>query len=388
MSPATKPRLLHRHSSVIAGLVGGMMLASLAVSVVAVLAANLGLSNLVLYPAIASFVISGWILAVRRPANAVGWLLLMTAFGLSNLPWQAIAAWMLHDRVGAGRWVGGITGPSFVFIVGGLGLLLPVLFPDGRPPSRHRWWRVVVGADVLYMVLASANLFDTGPLDLPGRIKPPNPFALPHQRQLVQAVIVCCVPGLLLGFIGSFTAVVVRWRTAEPVLRAQMKWALGALLVAPLPFIANDWGPGSKVLFVVVTPLAPIAIAVSVLRYRLYDIDRIVSRTVTYALITGLLIGVYVGGIALTTRLLPLSSSVGVAASTLFAAALFQPLRRRVQRAVDRRFNRERYDASRTVDAFAARLRDEVDAAAVRMDLLDTVVAAVAPTNVSLWVAS
>jgi hypothetical protein len=190
---------------------------------------------------------------------------------------------------------------------------------------------------------------------------------------------------------------VVRWRRASEVEGKQLEWfasaaiANGALILTDLVGL-DEVGPldSTRALWPVLEGAAfllmPVAVAVAVLRYRLYEIDRIVSRTVSYAVITGLLIGVYVGGVALTTRLLPLSSSVGVAASTLAAAALFQPLRQRVQRGVDRRFNRERYDANRTVDAFAARLRDEVDADAVRDDLLDTVVTAVAPANVSLWV--
>jgi hypothetical protein len=130
-----------------------------------------------------------------------------------------------------------------------------------------------------------------------------------------------------------------------------------------------------------------VAVFVAVVRYRLYDIDRVISRTLSYALVTGVLVGCYVGVVALATRLLPFSSSVGVAASTLAVAALFQPVRRRVQAGVDRRFNRARYDAARVVDSFADRLRDEVEPDLVRADLLSVTARAVAPTTVSLWVA-
>ncbi len=130
----------------------------------------------------------------------------------------------------------------------------------------------------------------------------------------------------------------------------------------------------------------PVGIGVGILKYRLYDIDRIISRTLAYAIVTGLLVGVYAGLVLLATRVLPLSSPVAVAASTLAAAALFSPLRRRVQRAVDRRFNRARYDADQTVAAFGARLKDAVDLDTVRDDLAGAVHQALEPAHVSVWI--
>ena len=130
----------------------------------------------------------------------------------------------------------------------------------------------------------------------------------------------------------------------------------------------------------------PISIGVGILRYRLYDIDRIISRTLAYAIVTGLLIGVYTGLVLLTTHLLTFSSSAAVAASTLVAAALFNPLRRRVQNVVDRRFNRARYDADQTVAAFAARLKDAVDLDSVRTDLAAVVQQTLEPAHLTVWV--
>jgi hypothetical protein len=132
----------------------------------------------------------------------------------------------------------------------------------------------------------------------------------------------------------------------------------------------------------------PIGIGVGILKYRLYEIDRLISRTVAYALVTGLLVGVYVGLVLLATHVLGVSSPVAVAASTLIAAALFNPLRRRVQQLVDRRFNRARYDAERTVMAFAARLMDAVDLDTARDDLAGVVNRALEPTHVSVWIGS
>ncbi len=130
----------------------------------------------------------------------------------------------------------------------------------------------------------------------------------------------------------------------------------------------------------------PVGLGVAILRYRLYDIDRIISRTLAYALVTGLLVGVYAALVLLATRVLSVSSPVAVAASTLAAAALFNPLRRRVQQAVDRRFNRARYDADKTVAAFAARLKDAVDLDSVRDDLAGVVHQALEPAHVSVWI--
>jgi hypothetical protein len=129
----------------------------------------------------------------------------------------------------------------------------------------------------------------------------------------------------------------------------------------------------------------PLALGVGILKYRLYDVDRLISRTVSYAVVTGLLVGVYVGLVTLATRVLPFSSPLGVAASTLAAAALFNPLRKRVQRLVDRRFNRARYDAEAMVAAFAQRVRDDVDLDAVSSEFVRAVQISVEPAHVSLW---
>jgi hypothetical protein len=131
--------------------------------------------------------------------------------------------------------------------------------------------------------------------------------------------------------------------------------------------------------------LVPVAIGIAVLRYRLYDIDRIISRTLAYAIVTGLLVGIYAGLVLLTTQVFGVHTPVAVAAATLAAAALFNPVRRRVQKAVDRRFNRARYNADQTVAAFAARLKDAVDLDAIRDDLASVATKALEPAHVSVW---
>lgn len=386
---ASARHFLVRRSRLVAGAAALIMLGSCVASTIAIPPLGESWSDLILWPAVASFVVSGWLLAVRVPHNPVGWLLLMTATGLNFLPWSVLSSWMIHDGLGVGRWTGGLANSSFVLDVGGLALLLPLLFPDGRLPTRHRWWRIVLFADLGYMFLAASNILMVGRLDIPALHRPiPNPYGVEGLQTTVSVLIGISAPLLLVGFIGSFSAIVVRWRTSGPVQRAQMKWVVPALVLAPVPFILHDWAqPVSDTLMTFILPLVPITIAVAVLRYRLYEIDRIISRAVAYLVVTGLLVGVYVGCIALADVLLPVGSSVGVAASTLAAAALFQPVRRRVQAVVDRRFNRQRYDTARTIDAFAVRLRDEVDSHAIRTDLVGVAASAMQPASISLWVA-
>ena len=183
----------------------------------------------------------------------------------------------------------------------------------------------------------------------------------------------------------------IAFRAASGELRQQLKWlGCGGALTLVFLLAVVFWTSAPGVVGNVLLPLAmaalPLSIGIGILKYRLYDIDRLVSRTLSYAILTGLLVGVFIGLIALSTDTLALSGRVGVAASTLAAAALFNPLRRRVQRLVDRRFNRARYDAEATVAAFTARLRDAVEIDAIRADLLNVVTRAVEPTHASVWI--
>ena len=186
----------------------------------------------------------------------------------------------------------------------------------------------------------------------------------------------------------SVAALVVRFAKSSGEERLQLKWCTAAALVLAVPFLTSAWVNSAAV--VVLQSLAFVclwtAIAIAVLKYRLYDIDRIISRTLAYAIVTGLLIGVSAGLVLLTTEVFRFRAPVAVAASTLAAAALFSPLRRRVQQVVDRRFNRARYDADQTVAAFAARLKDTVDLYSVRDDLATVIDRALAPAHVSVWI--
>ena len=206
--------------------------------------------------------------------------------------------------------------------------------------------------------------------------------------------IVAGMAGLLGCAVLAAWSLVVRSRRGTAVHWHQIKWlAYSGCLVALalVPAFALSRTPGTPARIAAGTAFAavlavPVAVAVAVLKYRLYDIDRVISRTLGYAIVTGALVGVYAGLVLLATQVLGLHTPVAVAAATLAAAALFNPLRQRVQRAADRRFNRARYDADQTAAAFAARLKDAVDLDSVRDDLAGVVHQALEPAHVSVWI--
>jgi len=179
-----------------------------------------------------------------------------------------------------------------------------------------------------------------------------------------------------------------RYRHAGTTERAQLKWlvyAAAVIVVAALAQLPVGSSDLQNAISIGAVALVPVAVGIAVLRYRLYDIDRVISRTLAYAIVTGLLVGIYAGLVLLATHVLEVRGPVSVAAATLVAAALFAPVRRRVQHMVDRRFNRARYDADQVVAVFAARLKDAVDLDTVRGDLARVVQAALEPAHVSVW---
>jgi hypothetical protein len=343
------------------------------------------------------FATVGLVMALRLPANPIGWL-----YAAAGLAWAwdiPIAPWidrLLHDHrplpllaelvavVGDYGWAPAIA----------LGVTLPaLLLPDGRLRSRR--WRVVVATSV-----AGATLLVVAGSLAPGRLesKPiDNPFGLPGRAGTIALVL--SVIGVLLHWASLPAAgvcVVLRFRASRGMERQQLRWvALGAagavaglLLAVPggLELLPTAWvNTAVSNLIYPALLCPPVAIAVAVLRYRLWDLDRLVSRTVTYAAVTALLVLPYLAILPAVTRLAGDAGSLAVAAATLAAVAVFQPLRRRVQDLVDRRFNRRRYDAARIVEAFAARLREQVDLDALSAELLAVVEQTVAPTRASLW---
>jgi hypothetical protein len=266
-----------------------------------------------------------------------------------------------------------------------LGVTLPALLvPDGHLRSRR--WRVVAA-----MAVAGPALFVAGAFLIPGTstdtVAPfDNPLGQPGLLgELAKGM---TVTGLALhgaALPAALVCVVLRFRSSRGVERQQLRWVVAgaavtvAGLTIPLGDLRGTWLDPLLLLCV------PVTVAVAVLRYRLWDLDRLVSRTVTYTLVTVLLLVPYLVLVPAAGRLAAGSGSLAVAAATLAAAAAFAPLRRRVQELVDRRFNRRRYDAARTVEGFAARLRDQVDLDALRGELLAVVDQTMQPTRTSLW---
>lgn len=215
----------------------------------------------------------------------------------------------------------------------------------------------------------------------------PGPPGVPL---IVFVILVGAVPVFWVSFL---LRQVLSWRRASGERRAQLKWlmagsAAAVIGLAGTVLLSSDGGllgALDNVMLAFGLFSLPVCIAFAILKYRLYDIDRLISRTLSYTLVTGLLVGVYTGLVLLATHVLSFTSPVGVAASTLAVAALFNPVRRRVQRMVDRRFNRARYDSDRTVALFASRLKDEVDLDAVRADLAGAVHHALEPAHITLW---
>jgi hypothetical protein len=340
----------------------------------------------------------GWLIATRRPENPIGWMLL--AIGFFYALTQLSEAYVLYGRVAAAgslplpdlmSWLSHlIWAPAYMLLI-----LLPLVFPDGRVPSRR--WRPVVwmaGIALALIVIPSAVALWPygGPLLGPGDARPPARDAAPGTADLLQYA------GLIMSLgvaVAGVAAIVTRSRGSVGAERQQIKWFAGAVFVEFLAiFLAiSTWvvlpPPLDALAAIIAAPLIPFAIGIAILRYRLYDIDRVISRTVSYAAVSAILAIVFLGTVFVSQALLASyfqGTPVAVAASTLLVAALFQPLRRRVQSVVDRRFDRSRYDAERTAAAFSGRLREQIDLGNLYADVRGVVAATVAPATVDVWV--
>jgi hypothetical protein len=280
--------------------------------------------------------------------------------------------------------------------IGLTGTYLILLFPDGRLPS-PRWRPVAWASGITMGVIVTTFVFAPRTFDLYPDVS--NPIGIGFLAPVLPVVVVA-IPVLPVCIVACAVSLVLRFRRSTGIERQQIKWlASAAGLVASVYLLAilfssyyivtdkpdPPWLSVLEGASVLTFVLIPVAIGIAVLRYGLYGIDRLISRTLSYALITGTLLVVYLVLVTTVSRIAPSSSSLAVAASTLTVAALFQPLRRRVQTAVDRRFNRARYDADRTVEAFTRTLREEVDLDAVSTDLIATVHDTLEPVRVGLW---
>jgi hypothetical protein len=342
----------------------------------------------------------GVLLAARRPRNPIGWLLLTLLLLTANpaSEYATLDYRVRHGTLPAG-WLAVLLLGSFPLIPL-LDALVIWLFPDGRlPPGR---WRRVSGALITIGVLlavvttmapgVSAVLSHNGHVDASGNLYPVSPAWTIAGNVTATAAIASLLVWLAIQ--------APRYRRSSDERRHQLKWlysgatvyicVLIALLVGPSAAgqsFASD-GPVINDVIELGSTVLVVCIGVAVLKYHLYEIDRIVSRVISYAIVTAVLAGVFSGLVVLATEVLPVRTPVAVAVCTLAVAALFNPLRRRVQHAVDRRFNRARYNTEAVVAGFTARLRQTVDFEAVRGALVGVVTEAFQPSHVSLWLTS
>ena len=350
-----------------------------------------------------SFSVVGALIISHRPENSIGWIFLAVGFcyGLLSaadeyaiyalltnpgaLPWGAEASWL-------GQW---IWAPGLGLIL----VFLPLLFPDGHPPSyRWRWVAWLGGLSIGLAVVSSAiGLWpERGPALVTGDENP---------SQVVNVLVsFIALPMMLLAGLGAVISLLVRFRRARGDEQQQIKWfAFAAALTfvwilvdqvfaellsieggVPEAILTFTWASAGLVI-----PSIPIATGIAILHYRLYDIDRIINRTLVYGALTATLVALYFGGVVVLQRVFVLltgqQSTLAVVASTLLIAALFTPLRRRIQGFIDRRFYRRKYDARKTLEAFSATLRDETDLDTLNNELVGVVRETMQPAHVSMW---
>ncbi len=340
------------------------------------------------------YAVVGVVVAFHQPRNPVGWILISFAFvfllGI-DAGYYAVLCYRLGHH-------GLVFGPVAVLLapVNQLAFsILPLailLFPDGRLTSaRWRWvlwiYAALVAATADFAPAAAAVAAHDIHVDSSGIVEstPHLTGPLAHPPGWLVAGVLLSIALIWLSFV---VHQVLSWRKADGDHRQQLKWLACGAAVSLVVGIGGSSATSGVLAWILGAGLValPVSIGVGILKYRLYEIDRIISRTLAYVLVTGLLIGVYAGLVLLATHVLGLHSSVAVAASTLVAAALFNPLRQRVQQAVDRRFNRRRYDADKTIAAFAARLKDAVDLNGVRDDLAGLVHQTLEPAHLSVWI--
>src|SRR5215208_656832 len=352
------------------------------------------------------FPLVGALIASRRPENPIGWILL--ADGLLWMLSDVMDYYSVYGMASPGSvpfplGAAGINNWLWVPQVGLLATYVFLLFPDGRLPSRR--WRPLAWLCGVVIVSGSVGaMLSPGSLDMPRGIR--NPFGL-EAAPWVTTVAYAILPLLPLCMFASAVSLVMRYRRSKGDVRQQIKWiAFAASLVALTYLIAmvasfihpsEAWLTAGPVLWLNLLTIAallsfvtiPIAVGFAVLRYRLYDIDLLINRTLVYGSLTAMLVALYFGGIVVLQRLFVLltgqQSTLAVVASTLLIAALFTPLRRRIQGFIDRRFYRRKYDAMKTLEAFSARLREETDLQAVSDDLVGVVRETMQPAHVSIW---
>jgi hypothetical protein len=383
-------RVSNRLALGLAGLAVSMLIASLAIEI----ARGTGLEGTGALTAIFALAFGGLgaVIAIRQPANAVGWLFIGTgvAAGLALLA-SAYADYWVADRVGSkmlgetAAWYATISWIGFILVPA---TFLLLLFPEGRPPAgRWRWlvWCVALGIGGVFLTSA----VKAGPLEDYPQIS--NPFGI--DSSVIDPLTGLAFLLTIVGIAGSAASLIVRYRRARGEQRLQIKWLAyaGALVALTFPLVLADTSLGDFAYVPLMLSVLglPVAAAIAVLRYRLYDIDVVINRTLVYGALTLTLAAVYVASVLLFQLALngaTGNSSLAVAASTLAVAALFRPARSRIQEAVDRRFFRRRYDARQTLETFAGRVRDQVSLEALDAELRGVVAETMQPAHLSLWI--
>jgi hypothetical protein len=354
-----------------------------------------------------AFATVGALIAARRPENRIGWLLSVSSLawviGGAMLEYGVYALLTAPGSLPAGAWMAwygfGVRGGAFALIA----TFLPLIFPDGRLPSRRWRWAAWLAVSSLALFGVTALLgFGTSSQDyrLPF-LHNPLGIELPAALSSLLSAIYPLVA--LAAEAAGAAAMVSRFRRAKGDERQQLKWfayaaVLGAIVflvlvilnTVELPISLEDRIRLGTFLFDLLVAGFPIAVGVAILKYRLYDIDIIINRTLVYGALTAALALVYVGCVVVLQTLVSAFTNQGhselvTVASTLVIAALFTPLRRRIQISIDKRFYRRKYDAAKTLAAFSAKLRDETDLDALSADLLNVVDETMQPTHVSLW---
>jgi hypothetical protein len=361
--------------------------------------------GMVLNVGFGAFAVVGALLVAKRSTNLIGWIMAAIAFMVAIF--NAGGAYATYVMVTRGQpdalaVVGAWTANCYWFVMLALALFyLPMLFPDGRLLSR-RWLPVAVVAGIAASGFVLPRAFmDTLPLNEAPGYEIDNPIGIEGVGSVENLPIFgVLLNGLLvIAFVGTAASVVVRFRRSRGVERLQMKWFVyvsvvfvgGSILTSVIGVATGlRWlEQFSFVLSMVALVGLPIAVGIAILRYRLYDIDVVINRTLVYGLLTLLLALMYFGGIVLLQRVFVLltgqQSTLAVVASTLLIAALFNPLRGRIQAFIDRAFYRRKYDARKTLETFSERLRDETDLEALNSEVVGVVRETIQPAHVSVW---
>jgi hypothetical protein len=334
------------------------------------------------YPTVGALVVS------HQPRNLIGWIFCAAGIVIiTTICLQAYADYVvfaLRSQPPGIRYVAWVAQSGFIgtVVVFLTTVLLFLLFPNGRPPSR--WWWVVACVAVVGNALVAlwAGTWPGPMYDYPAIN---NPFGLVgRSRGIVEALGNAGILIVISSLVASLASVLVRWEKAGTEERQQLRWFTTSAAPVVLVSIVTFWAGGLGV-----SALLPIAAGIAIFKHRLYGIDVIINRTLVYGSLTATLVALYLGGVATLQRIFVAltgqESTLAIVASTLAIAALFGPLRRRIQAFIDRRFYRRKYNAAKTLEAFAAKLRDETDLDALRDDLVGVVRETMQPTHVTLW---